>query len=94
MPIIRARQPRNQFADKSKHSQPLNDIEPEDRENSDDGADQGRADKALVSRDANNQAQPQERKTNLDKNAERDVHENARRRGWYRRTMERRQPRR
>jgi len=87
MPVISIRQPRNHSADKAKHSQALNDVETNDRENSDHRSDQSRADKALVSGYANDQAQPQERKADLDEDAKRDVHENARRRSRYRCTM-------
>ena len=93
MPVIRIRQPRNRLPDKAKHPQPLGDIEPDDGEYPDHGSDQRRADKALVSCYAHNQAESQQRKTDLDKNAQCDVDENARRRGWYWRATEGREPR-
>ena len=93
MPVIRIRELRNHLADKTKHSQALDKIEPNDRENSDHCSDQCRADKALVPGCANNQAETQKCKNNLDENSERDVHKNARCCGWNRCAVQRRKPR-
>src|SRR5207247_4208496 len=65
--------------DETKHPEPLDDIEPNDGEYPDHCSDQRRADKALVPCYAHNQAESQQRKTDLDKNAQCDVDENARR---------------
>src|SRR4030095_9808675 len=73
MPIVRIRQPRNYLADEAKHSQSLDDIKADDRENSDHCSDQRRAHKSLASGYGNNQAQPQQRKKNLDENSSREV---------------------